>query len=132
MKGITPVIAVILLLLITISMVGFTFVWLTRLSSTLQTKTSESINATYSFEQRVRIDNINPSTNVVTIRAVGSQSVPTSSIQVYVNGNGVTCGWSAPTLVPQGTVDCTLSPPGCASGGTLKVSAPGGQDQTTC
>jgi flagellin-like protein len=130
-KGITPVIAVILLLLITISMVGFAFVWFSRVTLLAQNATETRLgNVINQQEQTVRIDNV--AGTEVTIRATGAQSIPVSGLQVYVNGAQQTCSsWSGTTLAPGSTITCTLSG-ACPSGARLRVTSPGNLDETIC
>ena len=59
MKGITPVVAIILLLLITISMVGFAFVWFTRIGELTTQQTQTQLQSQLdAAAQKVRIDSI--------------------------------------------------------------------------
>jgi len=134
-KGITPVIAIILLLLLTISMVGFAFVWFNRVVSeagaNVEDQTLQELNRQ---GQRVRIENIQPSTGFVTIRNTGTVDVTGSSIILFEN-NGVisNCVFSG-TITPGSTA--TSSGAGCNScvSGTdrIKVTAPGGIDEAIC
>ncbi len=145
MKGITPIIAIILLLLITISMVGFAFVWFTRIAESASSAGSSQLNQTLAqMSQKVRIDNVND--NVVTIRNIGSQTIQSASLSFYVNntlrGCDDTLGGSIGTFnIPAGTVQtcylceqlsgsCTTTI--CDSNGKLKISAPGGSDELIC
>jgi flagellin-like protein len=134
-KGITPVIAVILLLLITISMVGFAFVWFQRVAiTTTSAVENQTRNILEKQQQVIKIDNIDSSSGTDTkvyIRATGTQSIPNSGLQVYVNGARQTCAWDLPTLNPGSIIKCTFAPV-CTSGATLRVTAPGNLDETRC
>src|SRR3989344_7559884 len=91
MKGITPVIAIILLLLITISMVGFAFVWFQRVAQTATDSADNALDTQLSQQnQKVRIDSTSGTT--IYLRSTGSQSLPASSVALYVNGTLVTSG----------------------------------------
>ncbi len=129
MKGITPVIAIILLLLITISMVGFAFVWFTRF---VEIAGSATENATISevekIKKTVRIDNAG--TGGVTVRNTGSANIPVNEISVYIDGSAISCSWTG-SIAPQGSATCTQAV--CSSGQEAKVTSPGtAQDVVTC
>ena len=84
MKGITPVISIILLMLITISMVGFAFVFFGGFSES----TSESGESMLSSQisqaaTTFRLDNYNE--NYTVIRNIGSETMPISNILFFVN-----------------------------------------------
>lgn len=131
-KGITPVIAVILLLLITISMVGFAFVWFSRITQSALAATENRTQTILSQqEQTIRVDNVNAAARQVTIRATGSQSISNSNLKVYVSSILQACAWDAPTLTPGSTITCTFTS-ACNPGNPLRVTAPGGPDETTC
>ena len=128
MKGITPVIAVILLMLISISMIGFAAIWFTRLAESSQSSVTSGLNSTTSaLAKKVRIDNVAGTS--LAVRNVGSQTVAPSELSFYVNNVAVTCNITA--VQPNAIGACTLSS-SCASGATMKVSAPGGSDSVTC
>ncbi|MCX6815558.1 MAG: type IV pilin [Candidatus Aenigmarchaeota archaeon] len=134
-KGITPVIAVILLLLITIAMVGFAFVWFGRVMQSAGNSTEQSMNALTSQQaKRISIDNVNNATWQVTVRNIGSQVIQTSDLAVYVDNTGKTCAWVGMPLAPGGTATCTWSPTTwCVQGqGAVKITAPGNTDEQTC
>jgi len=128
MKGITPVIAVILLLLITVAMVGFAFVWFGRVTEQAQNATEQELQNTIRQAQRVSIDSYG--VNQATIRAIGGQNVPVSSISVTLNGTAVNCGWSG-TIASGSFQTCNLAG-GCTPSTVLKVTAPGNSDEVTC
>ena len=132
MKGITPVIAVILLLLITISMVGFAFVWFTRLTETATESVSGELNATTSaLAKKIQIDNAAGTS--LSLRNIGTQTVEAGQLAFFVNGVSVTCTFGAGvTSVPPNTVRaCTLST-SCSAGSRMRVTAPAGPDEVTC
>lgn len=134
MKGITPVIAIILLLLITISMVGFAFVWFTRVSELATQQTQAQLEEQLTQQaQKIRIDAVTSTT--VTVRNSGSQIIPTSRLTFFVAGEVRTCipALSA-NLAIGATVTCTWSGPSCSEGAKkpIKVTAPGGSDSVNC
>src|SRR3989338_7172640 len=89
MKGITPVIAIILLLLITISMVGFAFVWFQRVASTATQATDEQLTAQLNKQaQQIKLEGASGTT--VTLRSNGNVALPVGSIVLFVNGSSAT------------------------------------------
>lgn len=133
MKGITPVIAIILLLMITVSLVGFTFVWFQRMTNIMQNKTQENLEQ----QQRqasliVFIDNVNAVGGQVTVRNGGSVSIKTNEIAVYVNGTEyVGCNWGTTTEIqPNNYAICSNDTiKNCA---TIKVTAGTSFDVVNC
>ena len=133
MKGISPVIAVVLLLMITISLVGFVYIYFTRI-------TGGALNQTQSEQQaiqqqtgkRIAIDGV--SGNSIVLRNVGTYEVGLNEITVFVNNQLVSLGGSQCTtgsIPPGGIVQCTMSQT-CNKGSVVKVVSPGLTDQTTC
>src|SRR3989344_1448623 len=92
MKGITPIITVISLLLIAVVMVGFAFGFFSNIFTTTATETTTALNTTVSiYGKQIRIDNIdNAPLRQVTIRAVGSRALVGGDVVLYVGGNPVT------------------------------------------
>ncbi len=133
-KGITPVIAIILLMMITIAMVGFTYVWMKRVFSSAANSTSSSLNEQQkAMGQKVTIIKASSSDGVLTIRNSGSYSIDTSpdksKLAVFVNGDAVTCNWYKDKINPGDTNNCTIT---CSPGEEVDVNAPGGTDTATC
>jgi len=129
MKGITPVIAVILLLLITISMVGFAFVWFSRVAQTATEQTEKQLQTDLDRQgKKVAIDNIGSGS--VTLRNIGTSNIAAGDLKLYVN-NTAQAACDAVSIAAGGTSTCNLNPP-CGDGGTMKVTSPGNQDQITC
>lgn len=130
MKGITPVVAIILLLLITISLVGFAFIYFTRITETAATNTENQLENIMRQQQIVAtIDN--QFNNTVYIRNMGSATFALGNVTVYVNNSIVTCSWNPGIITPGAVSVCTL-PNGCGAGGNIKITSPGGQDYTDC
>lgn len=123
-KGITPVIAVVLLLMITIAMVGFAYVWFTRLMSTTTGAVSnQSEQQIAQMGQTIRIDNAK-STQIL-LRNSGTQTIPAGQVSVL----GITGTCTVPELGPGATHTCTNA---CTAGNTITASAPGNVDQAVC
>ena len=146
MKGITPVIAVILLLLITVAMVGFAFVWFTQITRSTTDIVGKDVNSTIVRQaQKISIDNVNNITRIITIRNIGSQPISlasgSSEVAVFIATNATT-GLSpatftgAPnTLQPGQYATCSgaWTGPDCwGAVGTVKITAPGNFDQRNC
>ncbi len=104
MKGLTPVISIILLLMITISMVSFAFIWFNRMSFFMQQKVE---NATqHQLEQyQVAIENMDPPNGRIFVRNIGTIPVDVNYITVYVNGTKlISCSWKSKTGAPISTI----------------------------
>lgn len=135
MKGITPVIAIILLLLITISMVGFAFIWFQRVAQTATSAADTQLAGQLNRQAQIAsIDNIDDTNNNITIRHSGTASMSTSDIAVYLNSTGVTCAWNVPgSWAPGAFRACTVVGGLSCSGTTqVRIAAPGNQDSTLC
>jgi flagellin-like protein len=132
MKGITPVIAIVLLLMITISMVGFAFIWFSRMMETTTNQTSSALQNQLSQQsKKIKIDNIDPAGSIAYVRNIGSASIQTSEVSLYVNNGVQTCAWTG-TLDVNAVAACDWSSGACTSGSVIKVVAPGNQDISTC
>ena len=129
-KGITPVIAIILLMMITIAMVGFTYIWMKRVFSSAANSTSSSLNEQQkAMGQKVTIIKASNSTGSITIRNSGTYSIDTNKLVVFVNGATVSCSWDKSTIGPGDVTTCSTT---CPSGDEVDVNAPGGTDTATC
>ena len=136
MKGITPIITVILLLLIAVVMVGFAFGFFSNIFTVSKTETESALNTTVSiYGKQIRVDNIDTQAlRVVTVRAVGPRGLNIGELSIYnASGSSVTTGSCPTTAVnPGGTGICNLATNGCMSGSTLRVVAPGNTDTKVC
>ena len=132
MKGITPVIAIILLLLITISMVGFAFVWFQRVAQTATTASDTQLQAQLNQQaQTARIESAAGTT--VSLRVTGSQSIPIGTMAIFVNGTATTSGSCPSVAAAAGSVfSCTSTAQVCSGSSIVKATAPGNSDQITC
>lgn len=131
MKGITPVISIILLLLVTIAIVGLASGFLQRLFGLAGTGVDEQLNAsTTQLGQTIKIESATGTS--VDIRSTGSKTIDLSSVKVFADNAPQTCTWSSPTLAAGGTATCTLG--AACTGKTVKASAPGGNapETVTC
>jgi len=131
MKGITPVIAIILLLLITISMVGFAFVWFSKMTQQTTSSISDQTNRqVQAAGERVVIDSA--TNGNIYIRSIGNQQIPQTDLQVYLNGGVQACPAGIFPIGIGTTVDCTVAALTCNGAATVKVTTPGSTDQVTC
>ncbi len=132
MKGITPVVAIILLLLITISMVGFAFVWFTRIGELTTQQTQAQLQSELDRQaQKVRIDAV--TTTTVTIRNIGTKAIPEIQLTVFVDNVVKECTWSTSgDLAAGGSKTCTYTGACTAGTSTVRVTAPGNSDAVKC
>lgn len=132
MKGITPVIAIILLLMITIALAGFAFVWFGRVGQQVTNQTAEQL----AEQQRKQatsaiIDNIDAANGIVTIRNSGTVTINTNELGIYVDGTPIQCTGLGATIAPGATATCTNTTviPGCVS---VRITTVGTGDQRSC
>ena len=134
MKGITPVIAVILLLLITVSLVGFAFVWFTRVATTAATGI-ENQTAKLLATKSVRIENakVSGTTTRIDLRNTGDVIINSGELAFYIEDGRVVGSLGCPASIAPGSV-VTCSPPAvqCNATQRLRVSVPGGGDINIC
>jgi flagellin-like protein len=149
MKGITPVIAIILLLLITISMVGFAFVWFSRVTQSATTSGTNQMNTLSTNAQKMAtLETVIPGAVGVAriyIRVTGTSAMTNTNaapfggdVSVYDNNALVqptalinwfdqTCAGSIQTSLSNGNLYC-FSGMGITSGHTIRIQTPGGSD----
>jgi flagellin-like protein len=138
MKGITPVIAVILLLLITVSMAGFAFVFLQRSLESATEATGEGIQQEL-LRQGQKVVIVTGAGTSVTLRASGTQAIPVGSVALLVNNTATTSGNCPAVQQAAGSIfSCTSTVAVCngnadpTTRSDLVVNAPGGTDATSC
>ena len=132
MKGISAVIATILLLLIVIAIVGFAFNFFQNIfgatTVATQNQTNQVIrNAAY----QVSIDNAAATSvtirNAGTVNLVVANAPAASDLTFYVGGVTTTCTWgAAATIAPGGTGTCTFA--ASCSGKLLRITTVGGTE----
>jgi Tfp pilus assembly protein PilV len=127
----------VLLLMITISMVGFAWLWLSRLTTGAQANTTAQANQLANTAgQQVKIDSARSSTGAVTIRNVGASTVTLSTLSFYANGtvpvDVATCTWvpAGATLASGSLTTCTA--PLLATCASVKVTSASGTDTAAC
>ena len=130
MKGISAVIAVILLLLITISVVGFAFLFFSRITTTAgQAAENQTQQQLIQFSKQVNIDASN--TTSVTIRSIGTGTIAGGEIQVYVDGSPRTCVPALPNIPPGNVQTCDFTP-ACPNGQKIRVVSPANSVEVNC
>jgi flagellin-like protein len=130
-KGMSNIIAVILLLLITVFMVGATWLWTQKMSENSKNKTQHQMDNLVT-SRNIRITAINTtlgSDSYITVKNIGKDPVNSDSIGVYVNGSrGIACNFG--TIASNSEANCTsrwIS--GC---GFMKVTHTSGDDIGPC
>ncbi|HLD85699.1 MAG TPA: archaellin/type IV pilin N-terminal domain-containing protein [archaeon] len=131
MKGITPVIAIILLLMITIAMVGFAFVWFTQVAQTASNATQTQMDVQQrQFGTSVRIDNIDKTSGSVIVRNTGTYELSATETKVFVNGTIEVTGCPSGSVAPGAVFNCTDAKiTGC---GSIRISTIGRSDSANC
>jgi len=131
MKGITPIIAIVLLLMITISMAGFAFIWFQRIGSIALNATEAGITAQQqSAGKLIRIDNVDTTNGKVTIRNIGTYTISKNEIMIYVDGAAITASCDKTSITPGQVMGCTAD--AIKTCNVVKVTAPGNDDSYTC
>ena len=134
-KGITPVIAMILLILIVVALGGVFAAWTTKTFTLIGNKTEEHVIETVErFQRSIKIDNVDCNNGVVYIRNIGTAPLNTDQIALYVGGSYVSGSWN---ILPAGTGGTTIPPNGLAkksatgsiaSGTEVKITVGSGED----
>lgn len=140
MKGISAIIATILLLLIVVAIVGFTFGFFQNLFTSSSAAASSQVNTTTSgVSKAIRIDNFQKGSVTtpiaLAVRNLGATAISSSDLQIYrSDGVAAPAGtWSGSPAQPNGVMTFTASANGaCVSGVTYKVSGPTNSDEETC
>jgi len=127
MKGITPVVAIVLLLLVTIAVVGFAYTFLSRTAETSGEETKKQLeNQLSNIAMQVKIESA--TINRLTIRNIGSQSIPAGQISVFVDGTLQSCAFG--DIGSQNAATCSTG--FACNGQNVKVTAPGNTDEANC
>ncbi len=138
-KGVSTIIATILLLLVVIAIVGYSFGFFQSFfgqATSTGTEQLESVQGT--LQQAAGIETA--TSNGFVIRNTGTASLTLSQLGVFVNNAPVSCSlWSTPTnnttitnVTSRGFANCTFVGATCTSGATLRVTTPGLSDTFTC
>ncbi|MFO7872649.1 MAG: archaellin/type IV pilin N-terminal domain-containing protein [Candidatus Undinarchaeales archaeon] len=116
-KGITPVISVILLLMMTISIAGLAYTWLQRTQASIETSTENTTERLLgSLKVQLRVEGYNLGCNAgssnltISVRNAGTEKA--KNLQVYID-DAIQTGMTNSSLDPgtiinfNATVDCT-------------------------
>jgi len=126
MKGITPVIAVILLLLITIAIIGFTSVFFQQTVTTggeqAQQAAAGQANKALQTAEIVDVSN-----GKVTIKNVGTEPISTANVQIFVDGDpaATTPVGDAENIQPGSTKTFDIAVPPGTGERKITVAVPG-------
>ena len=139
-KGITPVVAIILLLLLTVAFIGFASGFFQRVFTTSATATqTETERIAGSTERTFRIENA--AVRTITIRNTGSQTITQAELQTYVGGVAFTpCSGAGPPGFPAlgipqgqvGTCSWTAAQGAVCTGSVVRVVGSSIEDSVTC
>ncbi len=146
MKGVSAVIATILLLLIVIAIVGFAFGFFQRFFGIATSQgTTQLTNIQGQTDYSLRVESVSTPTtgqldSTVLIRNLGTQTVSTSVLGFFVDGAQKILGTgvlTCPTTIASNVVgSCviigTTSVAGCPSGSDLLITTPGMSATYTC
>lgn len=125
-KGITPVVSIILLLIISVVIVGLASGFIQRIVGIAGSSAeSQTTSAAQSSQKTVSVDGA--STTSVVVRA-GTVAIPTSEVAVFVDNATADCTWSANPIPAQGTSTCTLT---SCTGKFVYVTSPGTSKSAT-
>jgi len=131
MRGITAIIAVILLLMISIAIVGFAYFFLTGVVQTATNETSTQLEKqTSTFGESFAVESVNG--YQVVIRNRGTAPLKNSSISFYLNNKKIDVISGPNTIQPNSVGIFTVDEndvPGTNVAGTLKVSSSGFTEQ---
>ncbi len=126
-KGITPVIAVILLLLITVALMGFAAVFFKLEPQTAVPDQTEHTSDV--LRPGVRIESVVGSS--IAIRNIGSINVNPGTIALYVNAVLQATDCPLQTQAPNAVFACGLDAP-CMAGDIIRATSPDNEDERIC
>ncbi|MFH0949105.1 MAG: hypothetical protein V1802_01310 [Candidatus Aenigmatarchaeota archaeon] len=136
MKGITAVVSIILLLLITISMVGFAFLYFNRILTTTTTTGEEQMNQqNRMINTKGMIDVIDTANGKIYVRNTGTETIKSGEWHLYNSTmteiTGTSCGNM--DIPVSGSVTCAPTTPSivqnCVS---IKLTTIGTGDERIC
>lgn len=133
-KGITPVIAIILLLLITIAVVGFASGFFQTIVQTSGTQATDAAQQTGDRLSKA-VAFVAASADTVTVKNVGTATMTAATdLTVLIAGVRNACTWSAASVATGTTSTCTLTATAgndCApSAAVITVVSPGNSDNS--
>lgn len=140
MKGITPVVAVILLLMITIVIIGFATGFFQQVIATTgegAVGTAERTTEQYQKIAQFVGAGDDGTDSTVTVQSVGATDIPVGEVAVLIDGVAVSCSWedtsgNAITGDITGVGICIATGVLCPTGHPVTVSSPGMQSSGKC
>jgi flagellin-like protein len=131
MKGIAPVVATILMLLIVIAIIGFAYTFFTGMIGTAGEQTEEQMKATVSqMSKGIWVEGA--SGTAIIVRTLGTGTItPATELSVLINNNPVTCSWSVSPMPSGSTSVCTLAS-ACVVGDNVTVIGPSNTVSKIC
>jgi flagellin-like protein len=130
-KGITPVISVVLLLMITIALIAFAFVWFVKIWGVASTTTETNVgNTATQMSKAIRIDNVYVGniTTTITVSNVGSEDILSTELSTFVDGQPVNCTFSSGIV--RGTSASCVASVACTT--MVKVVSPSNPATEQC
>ena len=120
MKGVSAVIVMILILLISVALTGLGYLFFTEVLTSVTTAGEESISQSVtSMLSQMRIESVSAASNNIYIRNTGKVNL--TDFTVYVN-DGLVIPTSAPSSLAPGSVG-TIEMPSLNRGEIVKVTA---------
>lgn len=130
MKGVTALIAAILLLLLAIASIALSMGFFTRVTNTAaQAAQNETTETVIKLSKQVTIDNAN--STAVYIRNTGSAAISGIELAIYVNNAAVSCNPPMVSIAPNNVQACNFLP-ACLPGQAIKVTSPSNSAEVTC
>ena len=134
-KGVAPILATVLIVLVVIALASTFLIWSTRtLGTTTERGTEQTQQITGATEEGIQILAISCPTNAITISNSGGTTYGTANVNVFENDVLRTVTWGRATLQP-GNITNTTSLGGFTldSDDTIRVVAPqGASDSDRC
>ncbi len=129
-KGITPVIAMILLILIVVALGGVFAAWTTRTWESLGESGEQQVDAvTGTLSKSITIDNVDCATGTIYVRNVGSTNITADEVSTYVDNSLIPHGETG--LILTGAIE-DLVVGGVSSGSQVKVTVSGNSATYRC
>ena len=139
MKGITPVVAVILLLMITIVIIGFATGFFQQvIATTGEGAVGTASKTTEQYQKVAQFSGAGDdgTDTKVTVKSVGAVDIPVAEIAVLIDGVAQNCAWqdvsgSSITTVT-GIGVCFLASTLCPTDDVVTISSPGMESSGEC
>lgn len=134
MKGITPIVATILLLMITIVIIGVAMTFFQRTVDVATGATEKALDSQTSQAAKTMMitgANCVSGTTTVNMRNSGTQSIAASEVNVFIDNVNKDCSWAGMPVTAGSSAACTINE-GDYSGKKVKVVSPGNTDIVIC